>query len=98
MYTPRRMSLRFEWDENKAGQNIKKHDTSFEEATTVFGDPLSLTIEDPLHSQEEQRFVTMGESVERELLVVVHTDRADAIRIISARRATRRERRDYEGR
>lgn len=92
------MSLRFEWDEDKAGQNIEKHDTSFEEATTVFADPLSLTIEDPLHSQEERRFVTMGESAKRELLVVVHTDRADAIRIISARRATPKERTDYEGR
>ncbi len=98
MYTWRCMSLRFEWDENKARQNIEKHDVSFEEAATVLGDPLSLTVTDPLHSRQEQRFVTVGESVKGELLVVVHADREEAIRIISARRATRRERRDYEGR
>lgn len=92
------MSLRFEWDENKARQNVEKHGISFEEAVTVFGDPLSLTIDDPLHSQEERRFVTLGESSDRELLVVVHADREDTIRVISARKATRRERRDYEGR
>ena len=98
MYTPGCMGLRFEWDENKARHNIEKHDTSFEEAATVFGDPLSLSIDDPLHSRDERRFVTVGESVKGELLVVVHTDREGAIRIISARKATRGERRDYEGR
>lgn len=92
------MSLRFEWDENKARQNIEKHGTSFEEAATVFGDSLSLSISDPLHSRGEQRSVTIGESAKGELLVIVHTDREGAIRIISARKATQRERRDYEGR
>lgn len=97
-YTSTCVSLRFEWAEDKAEQNIEKHGVSFEEAATVFGDPLSLTIEDPLHSQEEERSITIGESARAELLVVVHTDRGDAIRIISARKATRRERKDYEGR
>ncbi|MBA3424630.1 MAG: BrnT family toxin [Rubrobacter sp.] len=92
------MSLRFEWDEGKARQNVEKHGVSFEEAATVFGDPLSLTIDDPLHSCEEERFVTMGESVGYELLVIVHVDRRGIIRIVSARKATRRERKDYEGR
>ena len=93
-----RVGLRFEWNEDKAEQNVEKHGVSFEEAATVLGDPLSLTIEDPLHSQEEQCFVTVGESAQGELLVVVHTDREGAVRIISARKATRRERRNYEGR
>ena len=92
------MGLRFEWDESKASQNVEKHGVAFERAATVFRDPLSLTIDDPLHSQAERRFVTIGESAGRELLVVVHTERKDVIRIISARPATRRERRDYEGR
>ena len=89
------MGLIFEWDEKKAKQNLKKHSVSFEEATTVFGDPLSLTISDPLHSEEEERFVTAGESSKRRLLVVVHTEEGDNIRIISARLATRRERKSY---
>ena len=92
------MSLYFEWDENKAGDNSAKHGVYFEEAATVFGDPLSLTIEDPEHSREEQRFITLGESLYRRVLVVVHTDRRDSIRIISAREATRKERRQYERR
>jgi len=90
------MPLTFEWDEEKAKQNIKKHKVSFEEASTVFADPLSLTILDPLHSEKEDRFVTMGMSIKGRLLVVVHTERGDAIRIISARFATPRERRAYE--
>ena len=94
----RRMNMRFEWDEGRAGQNVEKHGVSFQEAAIVFGDPLSLTIDDPSHSQEEQRFVTAGESAGREPLVVIHADREDAIRIISARKATRRERGDYEQR
>ncbi len=92
------MSLQFDWDEDKAKRNIEKHGVSFEEATTVFGDRLSLTIDDPQHSVEEKRFITIGESANRELLVVVHTERDGAIRIISAREATRREKQDYEGR
>ena len=90
------MSLAFEWDADKARQNIKKHGVSFEEASTVFADPLALTIYDPLHSEEEDRFVALGESERRRLLVVCFTDREDKIRIISARVATRKERKDYE--
>ena len=90
------MSLLFEWDRAKASRNIRKHRVSFEEAATVFGDPLSRTIEDPQHSAQEERFVTIGGSNQRRLLVVVHTDRGDTIRIISARTATRRERKSYE--
>jgi uncharacterized DUF497 family protein len=90
------MGLKFEWDERKADQNRKKHGVSFEEASTVFGDPLSRTIPDPLHSEGEDRFVMLGESHGRRLLVVAFTERGPNIRIISARKATRRERKDYE--
>ncbi len=88
--------LIFEWDAHKALRNLARHGVSFEEAATVFGDPLSLTIEDPLHSTDEDRFVTIGQSVRGRALVVVHTDRGDALRIISARVATARERDAYE--
>jgi len=91
-----RPGLTFEWDEGKAELNLKQHGVSFEEAGTVFGDPLSCTIPDPLHSQEEDRFVIIGESHERRLIVVVFTDRDETIRIITARCATRRERKNYE--
>ncbi len=90
------MSIEFAWDEDKARKNLKKHGVSFEEASSVFGDPLALTIPDPLHSEEEDRFITLGESHRRQLVVVASTDRRDKIRIISARVATRRERKDYE--
>src|SRR5207253_11089014 len=90
------MSLDCEWDEGKAKTNLNKHGVSFEEASSVFAGPLALTIPDPLHSEEEDRFVTLGESHRRRLLVVVSTDRGDKVRIISARVATRRERKDYE--
>ena len=90
------MALIFEWDNRKARQNLKKHGVSFEEAATVFGDPLSLTIIDPSHPDHEERFIIIGESIQRRLLVVVHTERGDNIRIISARAATPRERRAYE--
>ncbi len=90
------MSLEFEWDEEKARGNLKKHRVSFEEATSAFGDPLALTIPDPLHSEEEDRFITLGESHRGRLLVVVSTERGAKIRIISARVATRRERKGYE--
>ena len=92
------MAVTFEWDARKAGQNVAAHGVSFEEAATSFGDPLSLTIEDPVHSTEEERSVTIGESSRERLLVVVHTERGDAIRIISARPATARERSDYDKR
>ena len=90
------MPLNFEWDEKKAKSNMAKHAVSFAEATTVFGDPLSLTIPDPAHSQAEDRFIIIGSSHRRKLLVVVHTERGDNIRIISARPASRRERKSYE--
>ena len=90
------MTLEFEWDEGKAKRNLKKHGVSFEEASSTFADPLALTIPDPLHSEEEDRFITLGESHRRRLLVVVSTDRANKVRIVSARVATRRERKDYE--
>jgi uncharacterized DUF497 family protein len=90
------MPLSFEWDERKAKANLAKHGVSFEEASTVFGDPLSLTIPDPAHSQVEDRSIVLGQSHQRKLLVVVHTERGDNIRIISARRASRLERKSYE--
>jgi hypothetical protein len=90
------MELNFEWDEEKARTTLKKHGVSFAEATTVFGDSFAVTIDDPLHSIDEERFVTIGYSEAQRLLVVVHTDRGDNIRIISARTATRRERQTYE--
>lgn len=90
------MSLEFEWDREKAERNAEKHGVSFEEAATVLGDPFSLTIEDPAHSEYETRFVTIGETVGQRTVVVIHTDRGRSIRIISARQATGRERRTYE--
>jgi uncharacterized DUF497 family protein len=90
------MSLDFEWDEKKAKKNLKKHHVSFDEAATIFADPLSVTIDDPQHSQDEDRFITLGESHRRRLLVVVFTERGDRIRIISARVASPGERKDYE--
>ena len=90
------MALTFEWDTNKARRNLVKHGVGFEESSTVFGDPRSLTIPDPVHSKVEERFVTIGASHRGKLLVVVHTERGDNMRIISARVASRRERRSYE--
>ena len=88
--------MEFEWDPDKATRNLTKHGVSFQEAATVFGDPLALTFFDPDHSEEEDRFLTFGNSSDGRLLVVSHTDREDRIRIISARRATRKERKSYE--
>lgn len=88
--------LLFEWDPNKARENIRIHSVSFDEASTSFKDTLSLTIYDPLHSDEEDRFVLIGNSCKNRLLVIVHTERGDKIRIISARKVTRNERRQYE--
>ena len=90
------MALTFEWDSRKARSNLAKHGVGFEEASTIFGDPLSLTILDPEHSLSEERYITMGRAFTGKLLVVVHTERGDNIRIISARRASRRERKFYE--
>ena len=86
----------FEWDPDKAARNLTKHGVSFHEAATIFGDPLALTFSDPDHSDDEDRFLTFGNSDQARLLVVSHTDRDDRIRIISARPATRKERRMYE--
>jgi uncharacterized DUF497 family protein len=86
----------FEWDDAKAESNERKHGVSFTEAMTIFADPLSVTGYDPRHADDEDRFLTMGTSVVGRVLVVSHTDRGDAVRIISARVATRRERKDYE--
>ena len=88
--------MEFEWDDAKAVANEAKHGVSFAEAMTVFGDPLSLTGYDPQHSDDEDRYVTMGQSVDGRLLVVSHTDRSEKIRVISAREASRGERKDYE--
>jgi uncharacterized DUF497 family protein len=90
------MALTFEWDQKKAASNLRKQGVSFEEAATAFGDPLSLTIPDPDHSLDEDRYVLIGESQMERLLVVAHTERSDTIRIISARLATRGERVSYE--
>jgi len=90
------MGLLFEWDTDKARLNLKKHGLSFDEASTAFRDPLSKTIEDPLHSENEERFVLIGRSIQGRLLVIVHTERGERIRIISARLATKRERLGYE--
>ena len=87
--------MRFEWDPYKAAANVKKHGISFEEATTVFGDPLSITIFDPDHSNGEDRFITIGMSAKEHLMVVIHADRAKGIRIISARDVTGAEGRQY---
>jgi uncharacterized DUF497 family protein len=87
----------FEWDPGKARENVRKHpDITFEEASTVLNDPLSVTILDPGHSRGEVRYLIMGYSAGRRLLVVSYTERQDRIRIISARLATRKERRSYE--
>lgn len=90
------MLLGFEWDPAKASANLQKHGVSFDEACTVFSDPLSRTIDDPDHSIEEARFITIGLSDDRNLIVVCHCDRDTNIRIFSARAAEGDERRDYE--
>jgi uncharacterized DUF497 family protein len=88
--------VRFEWDPAKAADNVARHGVSFEEAATVFRDPLSATGPDPDHSFDEERFVTFGISTSGRLLVIAHTERGDTIRIISARPATVGERKIYE--
>lgn len=86
----------FEWDQAKAESNERKHGVTFAEAMTVFADPLSVTGYDPMHADEEDSFLTLGSSIDGRILVVSHTDRGKLIRIIGARVATRRERKDYE--
>lgn len=90
------MDIEFQWDEAKAESNLRKHGVSFEEAASAFADPLSITIRDPLHSQGEDRFVLLGLSHTGRVLVVVHVERGASIRVISARAATRKERKTYE--
>jgi uncharacterized protein len=90
------MALQFEWDSRKARVNKRKHGIVFEEASTIFDDPLSITIHDPAHSVGEDRFITIGTSANSRFIVVVHTERGDTIRIISARNATISEKRQYE--
>jgi uncharacterized DUF497 family protein len=86
----------FEWNPRKAEINLRKHGVSFPEAGTVFGDDLAVTVPDPDHSEDEERFITIGWSKRRRLLMVSHIDRGDRIRIISARELTRAERKAYE--
>jgi uncharacterized protein len=88
--------LIFEWDKNKANSNVRSHKVTFEEASTVFKDTFSLTIDDPLHSQDENRLILLGMSHKNRLIVVIHTERDDNIRIISARKASKKERVLYE--
>ena len=88
--------LLFEWDSEKAKRNIQIHKVSFDEASTAFKDTLSLTIYDPLHSEKEDRFVLIGNSYRNRLLVVIFTERKDRIRIISARKAAKSEKEQYE--
>ena len=88
--------MRFNWDKNKAASNLAKHKVSFEEAATVFGNPLSDTFDDPDHSAEEQRFLIIGHSEKGRLLFILHTDDGETVRIISAREPTRTEREAYE--
>jgi hypothetical protein len=90
--------LGFEWDPRKAARNLAKHGVSLEEAATVFGDALGRIASDPRHSVEEKRFVLLGLSRGRRLLAVMFAERGEAVRLISARPATRRERREYEER
>lgn len=88
--------LAFEWDPRKAALNLAKHKVSFDEAVTAFGDPFGRIIDDPHHSAGERRFVLLGQSDRHRLLVVMFTERREAIRLISARSATPRERRVHE--
>jgi uncharacterized protein len=88
--------VNFEWDPRKARVNRRKHRVPFEEAITIFGDPLAATYPDPDHSAFEERFLTIGVSERGRVVVVAHTDRDDTIRIISARLATQNERQHYE--
>jgi len=88
--------IEFEWDPSKARTNLRKHRVAFQEAATVLRDPLAITVLDPDHSQEEDRYITVGSSIKGRILMVAHTDRGDRSRIISARELTRAEREAYE--
>ena len=88
--------MEFEWDSKKAAANIQKHDVTFQEAATVFGDPLTVTFYDPDHSVNENRFITFGSSLQKRLLIVSNTERGGRTRIINARLMDRNERKIYE--
>ncbi|AFY94839.1 BrnT family toxin [Chamaesiphon minutus] len=88
--------MKFDWDENKAASNLFKHGVSFDEAKTVFDDPLYIDFYDPAHSDDEDRYLIVGESNQRRLLIVSYTERGNLIRLISAREVTRTEREVYE--
>ena len=88
--------MKFAWDPKKAASNLNKHGVSFEEASTVFGDPLSETFDDPEHSLDEHRFVIVGRSLSGKLLFVSHSDDGHTVRIISVRELTRAETKQYE--
>ncbi len=88
--------MNFEWDPKKATANGKKHGVTFQEAATIFGDPLAITFDDPDHSLSENRYITFGLSLQKRLIVVSHTERGDRTRIINARLMSREERRIYE--
>jgi len=90
------MPLKFEWDENKSKLNLKKHRVDFKEGKTVFNDPFAITIDDPDHSDLEERYIDIGISSKGRILVVWYTERNDNIRIIGCRKATRSEREQYE--
>ena len=88
--------MEFEWDATKAALNLRKHGISFAEATTVFNDPLSITVDDPAHSENEDRYLIIGMSNRSRLLIVSHQERGGRTRLISARELTAREREAYE--
>lgn len=90
--------MEFEWNEEKAEKNLAKHRVAFDEATTVFDDPLHVDFYDPDHSDEEERYLIVGRSRRGRLLILSYMERGDAVRLISAREATPAERRTYEGR
>jgi hypothetical protein len=89
------VKLQFEWDPNKATFNIRKHNVSFEEAATIFYDPMFITVVDEEHSIDEERYISIGLSADGQLLMVAHTDRHEQIRLISARKATKKEEKFY---
>jgi len=90
------MQTLFEWDKRKAEANLRRHGVSFEEAQTIFTDPLAITLPDPDHSEDEERFIDIGMSDNQRVLVVGYTERGQRIRLIHARKASARERKQYE--
>ncbi|WP_107670463.1 BrnT family toxin [Cyanothece sp. BG0011] len=88
--------MQFEWDKNKAKQNLSKHGVSFEEAKTIFDDPLYIDFYDPDHSENEERYLIVGQSNQRRILILSYTERGNKIRLISAREVTPQERKAYE--